>query len=70
MSATTPLPTEEQRMRAKWDLPLLDIEHRTEQVRQMKRYEPWRLAAALASASAIAGSAVAAAILWTAHLLA
>ena len=53
---------------AKWDLLLLDLEMRAEQVRQMKRYEPWKLAAALASASAVAGSAVAAAILWTAHL--
>lgn len=69
MSATTPIPTLEQQQRAKWDLLLLDIEMRSEQVRQMKRYEPWRLAAAMASASAVAGSAVAALILWTAHLL-
>ncbi len=69
MSASIPLPTAEQLQRAKWDLLLLDIEARTEQVRQLKRYEPWRLAAALGSASAVAGSAVAAAILWTAHLL-
>ncbi len=66
MSAT--LPTDEQRQRAAWDLLLFDLELRAEQVRQMKRYEPWRLAAALASASAVAGSAVAAAILWAAHL--
>lgn len=88
MSAT---PTDEQTQRAKWDLLLLDIETRSEQlrllkthtpalklldlelraeqVRQMKTYEPWKLAAALASASAVAGSAVAAAILWAAHLL-
>lgn len=70
MSATIPLPTEEQKQRARWDLLLLDIDLRTEQVRQMKAYEPWKLAAALASASAIAGSAVAAAILWAAHLMA
>lgn len=69
MSASVPLPTAEQEQRAKWDLLLLDIEARTEQVRQLKRYEPWRLAAAMASASAVAGSAVAAAILWTAHLM-
>lgn len=67
--ALTPLPTEEQKARARWDLLLLDIEQRTEQVRQLKRYEPWRLAAALLTASAAAGSAVAAAILWAAHLL-
>ena len=48
---------------------LLDIEARSEQVRQLKRYEPWKLAAALASASAVAGSAVAALILWAAHLV-
>lgn len=69
MSASIPLPTAEQQQRAKWDLLLTDLELRTEQVRQLKRFEPWRLAATLASASAIAGSAVAAAILWTAHLL-
>jgi hypothetical protein len=39
----TPLPTEEPQQRAKWDLLLLDIEHRTEQVRQLKTYEPRRL---------------------------
>jgi hypothetical protein len=38
MSGTTP--TEEQRQRAKWDLLLLDIEQRTEQLRQLKSYEP------------------------------
>ena len=68
MSAANPVPSEEQKARAKWDLLLLDLELRGEQVRQMKAYEPWKLAAALASASAIAGSAVAAAILWSAHL--
>jgi hypothetical protein len=70
MSATTAVPTPEQVQRAAWDLILLDIEVRTVQLRQLKTYEPWRLAAALASAGAIAGSAVAAAILWSAHLLA
>lgn len=63
------IPTPEQERHAKWDLLLLDIDMRTEQVRQMKAYEPWKLAAALASASAVAGSAVAALILWGAHLL-
>ena len=57
MSATA-TPTPEQEQRAKWDLLLLDIEHRTEQLRQMngvdrdlkleqlrqlKTYEPKRL---------------------------
>ena len=61
--ATLPLPTEEQQQRAKWDLMLLDIEARTEQVRQMKSYEPKRLmfqgltmgAALLAAGSVIGG---------------
>src|SRR5215471_18873213 len=39
----TDLPTDEQRQRAKWDLLLLDIEHRTEQLRQLKAYEPQQL---------------------------
>jgi len=30
------LPSDEQQQRAKWDLLLLDIEHRTEQLRQLK----------------------------------
>ena len=64
----SPLTKEEQR--ESWDTLLADLEMRAEQVRQMKRYEPWKLAAGLASASAVAGSAVAAAILWAAHLLA
>jgi hypothetical protein len=67
MSASD-LPTSEQQRHAKWDLLLLDIDMRTEQVRQLKHYEPWRLAAALASASAIAGTTVAALILWAHHL--
>lgn len=62
-------PTDEQRAAAKWELLLLDIQARSEQVRQLKTYEPWRLAAALASAGAVAGSAVAALILWAAHLV-
>lgn len=41
MSVT--LPSEEDRQRAKWSLLILDIEYRTEQVRQLKRYEPLRL---------------------------
>ena len=42
MSATT-LPTPDQEQRARWDLLLLDIEHRTEQLRQLKTFEPRRL---------------------------
>lgn len=43
MSTTHPIPTPEQAARAKWDLLLLDIEHRTEQLRQLKTFEPRRL---------------------------
>ena len=67
MSATS-VPTPEQQQRAKWDLLLLDLEMRAEQVRQLKRYEPWKLAASLASACAVVGTAVAALVLWAAHL--
>ena len=38
------LATQEQQQRARWDLLLLDLEHRAEQVRQLKPYEGWRLA--------------------------
>lgn len=38
-----PVPSAEQEQRAKWDLLLLDIEHRSEQLRQLKAYEPKRL---------------------------
>jgi membrane protein YqaA with SNARE-associated domain len=51
MSATA-VPSPEQQQRAKWDLLLLDLEQRAEQVRQLKRYEPWRLAFAGATAGA------------------
>lgn len=46
------MPSEEQQQRARWDLLLLDIEHRTEQVRQMKSFEPRRLAIQAATAAA------------------
>lgn len=59
----TPLPTEEEKQRAKWDLLLTDIEYRLEQVRQLKSYEPIRLwiqalttlAAVLAAGGVIGG---------------
>jgi len=54
-------PTVEQEQRAKWDLVLLDLELRAEQIRQMKTYEGWRLAIQATSAAAavfIAGAAV------------
>jgi hypothetical protein len=37
-------PTPEQEQRAKWDQLLTDIESKQEQVRQLKAYEPWKLA--------------------------
>jgi hypothetical protein len=59
-------PTEEQQQRAKWDLLLLDIELRTDQLRQLKRYEPLRLFVPLLMAAAIVGGAVGALIV---HLI-
>lgn len=61
MSATTPLPTDEQRQRAKWDLLLTDLELRAEQVRQTKAYEPRRIfiqAVTAAAAIFVAGAAL------------
>jgi len=60
---TIATPTTEQEQRAKWDLVLLDIELRTEQVRQMKAFEGRRLviqattaiAAVFAAGSVIGG---------------
>jgi len=54
-----PLPSVEQQ-RAKWDLLLLDIEHRTEQLRQMKTFEGRRLAiqAIMAAAAVFAAGGV------------
>lgn len=69
MTATTVPTPEQQQQHEAWDSLLLDIETRSEQVRQLKQYEPWRLAAALVSSAAVAGSAVAGLILWAAHLL-
>ena len=56
---TTIAPTPEQQQRAKWDLLLLDIEHRSEQLRQLKSYEPRRLLiqAVTASAALLGGGA-------------
>jgi hypothetical protein len=49
---TIPLPTVEQQQRAKWDLLLTDLEHRTEQLRQLKAYEPRRIFIQAITASA------------------
>jgi hypothetical protein len=56
-------PTPEQQERAKWDLRLLDIETRTEQVRRLKTYEGWLLIAMTAVAIFGAGAAFATLIL-------
>lgn len=57
---TFALPSDEQEQRAKWDLLLLDIEHRIEQVQQLKSYEPWRLVVGgLATGAAILGVGIA-----------
>ena len=73
------LPTAEQQQRAHWDLLLLDIEHRTEQLRQMKmgknqldiervrqqmRWEIPKAIAALAAAGAVFFGFVLAAATW------
>jgi hypothetical protein len=43
MSAIPVLPTDEQQHRARWDLLLLGLEHRAEQIGQLKAYEGRRL---------------------------
>ena len=59
----TPLPTEEQKQRAKWDLLLLDLEHRTEQIRgarQDSALKPWQaVSAGLTAGAAILGVGIA-----------
>jgi hypothetical protein len=62
------LPSAEQVERARWDLILRDLEHRAEQVRQMKAFEGRRLAIQAIGATAavfIAGTAVGALLLNT-----
>lgn len=54
------LPSDEQQQRAKWDLLLLDIEHRTEQARQLKTHEPLRLVfMGMTAGAAILGAGIA-----------
>jgi hypothetical protein len=62
MAAPMTIPSDEQKQRAQWDLLLLDLEHRAEQVRQIKVFEPRRLliqgliaAAALMAAGGVIG---------------
>jgi hypothetical protein len=42
------IPTDDQRQRAQWDLLLLDIEHRTEQIRATRRQSRWETPRAVA----------------------
>jgi hypothetical protein len=54
------LSSDERQQRAKWDRLLLDIEHRTEQVRQLKSYEPWRVIfTGLTTGAALLGTGIA-----------
>jgi hypothetical protein len=56
--------TEEERA-----LLLLDIIKRTEEVRQMKAYEPWKLFATLLTAVAVSAGIAGGGLIWTlAHL--
>ena len=59
MSATT-IPTSEQKQRAAWDLLLLDIEMRSEQLRQLKTFEPRKLLlSGITTGAAVFGSGAA-----------
>ena len=58
MSATT-VPTPEQQQRAQWDLLLLDLETRSEQLRQLKTFEPRKLLlSGITTGAAVFGSGV------------
>jgi hypothetical protein len=67
MNSDSPQPTPEQEQRAKWDLLLLDIELRTQQVIHMKRFETWKALATLLLAAAALGTSTIGAILWLAQ---
>jgi hypothetical protein len=67
MSTTTP--TDEQRERAKWDLLLLDLEYRTEQLRQLKRYEPVKLVLTTATTLVVVIGGLGAGVIWLWHVL-
>jgi len=65
MSAIPVLPTDEQQQRSRWDLLLLGLEHRAEQIRQLKAYEGRRLviqavtaAAAVFAAGGVVGGVI------------
>jgi len=73
MSATTPVPSTEQEQRAAWDLLLLDIEYRTEQLRQIKatpmRIEILKLGVASITAAVALLAAVAGGTVWLMHAI-
>jgi hypothetical protein len=73
MSATTPVPSTEQEQRAAWDLLLLDIEYRTEQLRQIKatplRIEILKLGVATITAAIALLAAVAGGTVWLMHAI-
>lgn len=72
MSATTPVPTSEQEQRARWDLLLLDLEFRAEQVRQIKRtpvsIEVLKLIVSAVTAAVVFVGGVGAGTIWLLHL--
>lgn len=53
MSSILATPTPEQEQRARWDLLLTDIELKQEQLRQLKTFEPWKLAFAGTAGAAL-----------------
>ena len=73
MSATHPTPTAEQEARAKWDLLLLDIEVRTEQLRQVKATPThvvvFQLVASSVTAAVALVAAVAGGTVWLLHTI-
>ena len=62
-------PTTEQEQRAHWDLLLLDIEYRTEQLRQLKSYEPIKLVLTTATSTIIILGGIGAGMIWLWHIL-
>jgi hypothetical protein len=65
---STALPSEEQRQRAEWDRLLLDIEHRIEQVRQIKVFweTPWGFTMIVLAFAATFAAGALSAWLWAA----
>jgi hypothetical protein len=72
MSAATAVPTPEQEQRARWDLIILDLEYRAEQVRQIKatplRIEVLKLTVSAITAAVVLIGGVGAGTIWLLHL--